>query len=318
MTRELELASAGSIGGLFRRIRPAHSSHTHTQCLNCSAQLHGRYCADCGQDADDHHRSILHLAWEAVEGFTHLDGRMAKTLPALLFHPGRLARDHIEGRRTRHVPPFRLFLISLLVFMLVLESLFHRAKPRQAPASSLHTSGPSQTTYTVAETPVGKTNIVINDMGRTDPRTGESPRSHWLREHIRRALADGEYYKLIVFDWAHRLAVLLLPILAGLLTLLYVYKRTFYVYDHLVVSMQFLSFVFLLFAVAWLVPGALRGWALAATTLWTPVNLFMLLRGAYGSSIVGAAAKTVFLSLATLILFTALLVGLLTLALGQM
>ena len=83
-------------------------------CLNCGAIVHSRYCSDCGQSTDDLRRPILHLLWEGVEGFTHLDGRLARTLPLLFFHPGQLARDHLEGRRARHVPPLRLFLVSLL------------------------------------------------------------------------------------------------------------------------------------------------------------------------------------------------------------
>jgi len=33
-------------------------------CLNCGANLHGRYCSDCGQSSDDHKRPILHLLWD--------------------------------------------------------------------------------------------------------------------------------------------------------------------------------------------------------------------------------------------------------------
>src|SRR5260370_40663823 len=61
------------------------------------------------------------LAREAVEALPPLDGRIAKTLPALLFRPGRLAADYTSGRLNRHIPPFRLFLVSLLIFMLSLE-----------------------------------------------------------------------------------------------------------------------------------------------------------------------------------------------------
>ncbi|MEI9964087.1 MAG: RelA/SpoT AH/RIS domain-containing protein [Caulobacteraceae bacterium] len=83
---------------------------------------------------------------------------------------------------------------------------------------------------------------------------------------------------MVLFTWAHRLAILLLPILAGLLALVYVgRRRQFYLYDHLIVAMQFLSFEFLIFAVAWMIPDPVRGWALLIATLWTPVNLLVQL-----------------------------------------
>src|SRR5579875_3585940 len=144
MIREMEALTADAMAREAGDAGAAHPSHTHADCLNCGAHLHGRYCHDCGQSADDHHRSIGHLLWEAVEGFTHLDGRLAKTLPALILHPGRLARDHIEGRRQRHVPPFRLFLITLLIFMFVAEaeighgSLVHSSKQTVEASRTYH------------------------------------------------------------------------------------------------------------------------------------------------------------------------------------
>ena len=140
----------------------------------------------------------------------------------------------------------------------------------------------------------------------------------WLRPRIQRAVANRDFYSMVAFTWAHRLAILLLPILAGLLALAYVRRKGLYLYDHMIVAMQFLSFEFLVFALAWLIPGPARDWALLAATVWTPVNLFMTLRGAYGSGVGAAMLKTVFLWVSTLMLFAALLVGLMVLALTEM
>ncbi|MDB5474755.1 MAG: Membrane protein involved in colicin uptake [Phenylobacterium sp.] len=102
------------------------SGATARVCANCAARLQGRWCHGCGQDSHGHKRAIGHLAWEAIEGLFHLDGRLATTLPALFVRPGKLARDYMEGRIARHVPPFRLFLVSLLVFILAAEWAAHR------------------------------------------------------------------------------------------------------------------------------------------------------------------------------------------------
>ena len=123
---------------------------------------------------------------------------------------------------------------------------------------------------------------------------------------------------MVLFTWAHRLAILLLPILAGLLALVYVRRRQFYIYDHLIVAMQFLAFEFLVFAIAWIVPDPVRVWALWVATLWTPVNLYMTLRGAYGSRRITAGIKTVLVWFSTVFLFTLLMGGLMTLALAEM
>jgi hypothetical protein len=368
MAREFEIIGAGAIGALLHG-KPHHAPEPGTLCSNCGAELQGYYCHVCGQSSHDTHRSIWHLMWEGIEGLTHLDGRLGQTLPALFLNPGKLARDHLEGRRQRHVPPFRLFLITLLIFMFVLESLFHGATTQQrtvvhgqtvtvvngkrqtanvvfvspsqvkdivakaqaakADAASSAASAPG-IHFDVGAPPSGKlASVKIDKTESTDVTTAlgamdddkdvdKSSQGRWLHEHLKRAVANKEYYTMVLFTWAHRLAILLLPILAGLLALVYVRRRQFFIYDHLIVAMQFLSFEFLIFAIAWLIPDPVRGWALWIATLWTPVNLYMTLRGAYGSRAITAMIKTIFLWFSTMFLFGLLMIGLMTLALAEM
>jgi hypothetical protein len=132
------------------------------------------------------------------------------------------------------------------------------------------------------------------------------------------ALDRPEYFRTVLFEWAHRLAVLLLPIVAGCLTLAYLHRRKFYVYDHLIVAMNYLSFLFLLDAAIFLLPGPAQGWALLVALVWSPLNLFMTLRGAYGSSAAGALFKAVAVAFVTGLSFAALVVGLLVVTLYQL
>jgi hypothetical protein len=39
------------------------------------------------------------------------DGRLFRSLRALLLHPGQLTRDHFDGKRERYVAPFQLFVL---------------------------------------------------------------------------------------------------------------------------------------------------------------------------------------------------------------
>jgi hypothetical protein len=314
MIREMEALTAEAVAS--EAGSTAHPAQTHANCLNCGARLHGRFCHDCGQSADDHHRSIGHLLWEAVEGFTHLDGRLARTLPALLLHPGRLARDHIEGRRQRHVPPFRLFLITLLVFMFTAELAFSGAGARETTDTRSATTG--RHTYQVGNQRVVVASSLSTASAELQKEKPEDPVGRWMVEHIGRATQNREYYMMLVFEWAHRLAVLMLPILAALLTLCYVYKKEFYVYDHLVVAMQYLSFCFLVWAPVWVSPKWLADWLFPAALVWTPLNLYLILRTAYGSRRLGAAVKAVALWACTVAVFGALLAGLTLYALNKM
>lgn len=127
---DLDTAAADSATSF---VRPKKHPFTHKgePCKNCGAALEGWWCHECGQNADTHHRSILHLIWEVIEGLFHLDGRLASTLPLLFFKPGKLAKDYMEGRIVRHVPPFRTFLVSLLLFIFAAEHAIHGIRHEQ-------------------------------------------------------------------------------------------------------------------------------------------------------------------------------------------
>jgi Protein of unknown function (DUF3667) len=89
------------------------------RCLNCGAELAGRYCANCGQAADVHVPSTRELMHEALEGIAHADSRLWHTLSLLWFKPGKLTLEFVAGRRAAYLPPFRLYLVLSIIFFLV-------------------------------------------------------------------------------------------------------------------------------------------------------------------------------------------------------
>lgn len=88
-------------------------------CDNCGATLTGKYCAACGQRHEPHVQSLAHFVAEGIEGVTHADSRLWRSLGYLLARPGLLTREFLEGRRARYLPPFRLYLVISVVFFLV-------------------------------------------------------------------------------------------------------------------------------------------------------------------------------------------------------
>jgi hypothetical protein len=95
-------------------------------CRNCGAVLFGRYCATCGQAAEVHVPTTLELIHEALEGLTHSDSRLWRTLACLWFRPGGLTNAFVAGRRASYLPPFRLYLVVSVIFFL-LASMSHPA-----------------------------------------------------------------------------------------------------------------------------------------------------------------------------------------------
>jgi len=98
---------------------PAASMAAPPHCKNCDAVLLGRYCVNCSQAADVHVPSTMELVHEFLEGLTHSDSRLWRTLTLLWFKPGKLTQEFVAGRRVAYLPPFRLYLILSIVFFLI-------------------------------------------------------------------------------------------------------------------------------------------------------------------------------------------------------
>jgi hypothetical protein len=90
-----------------------------TDCTNCGASLAREYCQACGQKRFvESDRRFGHLVHQFVASATDLDGRIWRSLRALLFQPGLLSHEYIIGRRARWVAPITLFLAVSVVFFL--------------------------------------------------------------------------------------------------------------------------------------------------------------------------------------------------------
>lgn len=93
-----------------------HDAAHATACDNCHTPLRGEFCHQCGQSSHNPLRSFGHAVEDVFESFWHLDGRIFRTLRALL-SPGRLANAYLAGQRAPFVAPLRLFVIlSVLTF----------------------------------------------------------------------------------------------------------------------------------------------------------------------------------------------------------
>lgn len=92
----------------------------YADCDNCGNALIGPYCWHCGQPTRNLVRFFPALIAETLEGLFDVDSRLHRTLVPLMFRPGKLTVDYIEGRRARYVPPLRLYLFTSIIFFLVL------------------------------------------------------------------------------------------------------------------------------------------------------------------------------------------------------
>jgi uncharacterized metal-binding protein len=82
--------------------------------------------------------------------------------------------------------------------------------------------------------------------------------------------------------------------------------------------MNLLSFTFLTNALGLILPFAAMPYWFGLVALWTPINLFQTLRGAYGSSVLGAILKTLIVWSISVFSSLVLLAALLVLAVAEL
>lgn len=327
-----------------------HSLPIGTPCPNCNTAIAGPWCYACGQRAEKYNRSIWRLMGEAFESVFDLDGRVWRTFPRLILRPGRLTRDYLDGHRAPQVPPFRIFLIVLLIVFFAGGQNFAQNKqhfkfglPNDAKLTATMSaqdkadyakamaklgalkSGQGAKTAPDTKSPgapsASNNDFDINIGGanvakavRTGPDgdfnidTGSSKSSVFWTSHLKKAMANPDAFFAAAADWAHNLAVVMLPIAALMLSMLFVFKKNTYVFDHLIFSMHSLSFQGLLLSAVFL---AVLYWDPAWNLLWlSPVHLFFHMRGTYRTSILGTLLRMTVLFFASSIVFGLMIAGL--------
>ena len=93
-----------------------------TVCLNCNQLIskENNFCPNCGQVNDKNPISVKLYFSEYLSGFFEFDSRFIRTMVPLLFKPGLVTKNYVEGKRKRYVNPFQLYLHITILFFLIL------------------------------------------------------------------------------------------------------------------------------------------------------------------------------------------------------
>ena len=186
------------------------------KCLNCAAELHGKFCHECGQKVlDPSDRTLKHLVYQFLGSAFFLENNFAKNLWTLLTKPGKLPVDFIEGRRKRWMPPFSLFLLVNLFYFLY------------SPLSDLNL-GLDEQLYQYHHR--GLANKLVNAKLRDEGVTMEQ----YAQEYNKKSTS-----------YSNSLIVLHIPIFAGFLSLIY-YRKKYLLADHFIYGIYFFAFVLVL------------------------------------------------------------------------
>jgi hypothetical protein len=95
-------------------------------CANCETRFSGNYCPNCGQAIREYDKPIGFILYNFLGDFFAFDMRFFKTLVVLIFRPGYLSTEYVEGRRVKFAPPFRVFIFVSFIMFLFLQIYTNR------------------------------------------------------------------------------------------------------------------------------------------------------------------------------------------------
>ena len=89
------------------------STSPSPRCLNCGVAYAPAqsFCGACGQKTASHRLTLHEIGHELMHAFVHVDRSVLSLVRQLLVRPGGVARDYVEGRRTRYFGPFAFLVI---------------------------------------------------------------------------------------------------------------------------------------------------------------------------------------------------------------
>ena len=238
---------------------PAGAARVSPQrCENCGNEVTQRFCGACGQRREPPVHSLWHFSRVATEDLTHADSRLWRTLAALLFKPGRLTAEFLAGRRARYLPPVRLYLVLSVLFFLVAGAVGTRFAVVQfddsRPLSSAKIEGVAKPDDLPAlkpqagETPGQRADRLCADANYNGPWAATL--QPLFKQACRKSVVDnGRELQQVFLHNVPRAMFIFLPLLAGLMMLMYWRPRHYYV-EHLLLFVHNHAFVFLVAGVA--------------------------------------------------------------------
>lgn len=300
-------------------VRASGSRKTpHEPCRNCGDPTIGNYCPTCGQRKVEVRISMRRMLMEALEDQFSINSALPRTLGALFLRPGHLTREYVAGRIVRYIPPFRLYLVSSLIFFLSLSVLpvLKPAQDGELVVGALRVNMGDLEAGQVDSSAASAARQGAGWLNDVQVNTGSTALNRMLREKLDRlnAMEPREAIGALLSESTEhvpQLMFVLLPAFAVLLKVLYLRQQRFYV-EHFVFALHLHAFAFLSFTVMLLADNEVLSSVLRA---WLLVYTFVAMKRVYGQGWLKTVLKYGTLGVAynVLMAFGAVLLLLLTL-----
>ncbi|WP_195715290.1 DUF3667 domain-containing protein [Ancylomarina sp. 16SWW S1-10-2] len=340
-----------SLGLKINKFIPKLSStkafHYKGLCPNCNHPVDGKFCPNCGQSAKDFHRPFLSVVSDSLGEALSLDNKFFRTLLPLIIRPGFLTKEFMKGRRATYTPPFPLYLF-LTFFAFLLLASNHRPETDSEKNLTIKSEdgkdvqllsyfdkaldrgtikGDSLVLDSLVKDAVPENKLITNNVdsvSNTEPivshiyvKTGDRIINDDLKNMINLWRLNPTLMMDNAFKKLSQTLFFILPLFALFLALFYI-RRKHFLLEHLLISLNFHSFIFVVVIVSeLLIMTGINGIYPFAFSLYLliPIQLFLTLKFYYEQSWFKTVIKFLLLSLIyNILLLGGILYSLLALA----
>jgi hypothetical protein len=251
----------------------SHHHRTEKDCLNCGAEVPGKFCQQCGQENLEPKETAIHMVRHFAEDVTHFDSKFFNSVKYLFTRPGFLATEYMRGRRVSYLNPVRMYLFTSAAIFILISYLSGGTK-HISPAAAYTRDTIEQNTTS------GSVSWYTTDVPGTDEQVSglEFPKVYakngvHVYDSIQKSLPESEkdgffdrYFNRKIAATAttyhkdpnefmqqlnqrflnsfSKVFFFSLPLFVLLLSLLYARKKQFYFSVHAVFTLQYYCFVF--------------------------------------------------------------------------
>lgn len=240
---------------------------TDTTCLNCSFEVVGKFCGNCGQENLETKEHVGHMLTHAIGDYFHFDSKFMRTMKPLLFQPGLLTNEYNAGKRTTYLPAIRMYIFISIVFFLAFSSNTHQSVNIGGSENSENSVSPLSITnnhvpQTVSEKKVAETRLENQRKNKLKKQTAdeyaasqvalpEAKRDNYFFYYFKHKgllLQEKqdiqEAFKDTLLNNLPKMMFLLLPLFALILMLIFKKSKFFYA-EHFIYALHLHSFLYL-------------------------------------------------------------------------
>lgn len=222
---------------------------SETNCLNCGAEVTGKFCSKCGQENIETRENFFHLVGHFISDYLHFDSKFFRSLIPLFTKPGFLTKQYWEGKRVHYIHPLRLFFFVTIVFMISTAVFYNRFGKDIKEKFSFQDDALARLDTVKLSTLPDSSKIFL--AGRKDSVMVKDVKKELAKDKRQlrkfRAGFDKAFVNLKYVSF------FLLPVYALIFKMLFLRRKSFYV-DHLVYAMHLQTFAYCLFTVIFLLP----------------------------------------------------------------